>query len=255
MRQASLNPAGASHQFNPESFLGRALKDLHKRDGKKKRVRKAGDPPSNSSSSSSSSSSSEESSSESSSSGYDSDWSTDSSSAGRHNRGKRRGKHKKSGIHLQKPIDPKTYSGTDDVSVFHRFMQDSYTYVDILGNKRRCNVYHISQFLDGTARDFYNIVVSSEYQKWDLARFFRELINYCFPRDFKTRLRRKIDGCYQGGHCVRVYAHKLCGMYHMLGDESERVQVIRLWRGMSKDITYQLLLQGFSEEVHTWDEL
>ncbi len=187
--------------------------------------------------------------------GYDSDWSTDSPSAGHHNRGKRRRKHKKSGIHLQKLIDPKTYSGTDDVSVFHRFMQDSYTYVDVLGNKHRRDVYHISRFLDGTARDFYNIVVSSEYQKWDLARFFRKLINYCFPHDFKTRLRHKIDGCYQGGRRVRVYAHKLHGMYHMLGDESERVQVIRLWRGMSKDITYQLLLQGFSEEVHTWDEL
>ncbi|KAK0188323.1 hypothetical protein F5146DRAFT_902987, partial [Armillaria mellea] len=110
----------------------------------------------------------------------------------------------------------------------------------------------ISRFLDGAARDFYDIVVSRNYEDWTLGTFFQEMFDYCFPIVFCEKIRKEIENCHQGGCRVKVFTHELENLYNVLGDESDRTKVVKLWKGLTLDITNMLSWKGFSQEVHSW---
>ncbi|KAG6326681.1 hypothetical protein ID866_12408, partial [Astraeus odoratus] len=61
--------------------------------------------------------------------------------------------------------------------------------------------------------------------RWCLADFFQELFNYCFPVDFKIKLRRKLQCCYQNDMSVCEYIYELNEMWNLLGETDERVKV------------------------------
>ncbi|KAG7439568.1 uncharacterized protein BT62DRAFT_1055722 [Guyanagaster necrorhizus] len=78
-------------------------------------------------------------------------------------------------------------------------MQDCESYLEVLDDDPVRDVYNISRFLDGTACDFYDVVVSGNYEKWTLGTFFREMFDYCFPIDFHEKIWKEIENCRQGG--------------------------------------------------------
>lgn len=251
-RQSSAAPMNepwhASSQVPPNSFLGRTL---HRgSDGERRRGHAASSlSPSGSSSSSSS----------------DSGSSLDNESSSTSNGKKKKKKHRKHKSHsrrkhkgkskdvrLRRPIDPKVYSGSVDVKKVNRFMQDCESYLEVLDDDPVRDVYNISRFLDGAARDFYDVVVSGNYEDWTLGTFFREMFDYCFPIDFREKIRKEIENCRQGGRRVKVFTHELENLYNVLGDESDRAKVVKLWKGLTLDITDMLSWKGFSQEVHSW---
>lgn len=65
--------------------------------------------------------------------------------------------------------------------------------LEVLDDDPVRDVYNISRFLDGAARDF----------------FFREMFDYCFPIDFREKIRKEIENCRQGGRRVKVFTHEL----------------------------------------------
>ncbi|KAK0432687.1 uncharacterized protein EV420DRAFT_1696394, partial [Desarmillaria tabescens] len=234
-------PAFAADQVAPNSYLGRALK---KSVGSAEPVNTPADEPDDSSSSSSSSS-------------------DDESSSGNERRKKKHHKKKKSSRRSrshsrdrwEKPILPCTYNGSDDPKLVACFIQECDQYLKMGNVKDEDKVFRISRYLEGKARDFYDQSVSMNYNEWDLTTFFWEMFNYCFPRDFRAKVRRRIRQCFQGDRDVRAYAHELKGHYHMLGDESERTQVLRLWYGLRCDLREELSHCFYDEEINTWHEI
>ncbi|KAK0223491.1 hypothetical protein IW262DRAFT_1367299 [Armillaria fumosa] len=118
-----------------------------------------------------------------------------------------------------RPIPPTPYDGSPDPEALTLFIQEAEQYLKAAGISRRDEVYRVARFLKGEARRFYVQNVSSNYKDWSLTQFYDELFNWCFPRDYRTDIRRKIAKCFQGSRRCRDY-----------------VQVLKLWRGLRSSI-------------------
>ncbi|KDR73785.1 hypothetical protein GALMADRAFT_251592 [Galerina marginata CBS 339.88] len=69
--------------------------------------------------------------------------------------GAKRHKRKKTGQSKLKPVPPKTYHGQENYKQFHQFLTDGLAYVTDGQVPREKQVYVLSRYLDGKARDFY----------------------------------------------------------------------------------------------------
>ncbi len=78
------------------------------------------------------------------------------------------------------------------------------------------------------------------------------MFDYCFPIDFREKIQKEIENCHQGGRRVKVFTHELENLYNVLSDESDRAKVVKLWKGLTLDITDMLSQKSFSQEVHSW---
>jgi len=206
VRRARLRgePLRPVHQIEPTSYLGRAFRGIGERGG-------AGDPPSSPSSSGSSSSRTSS--------------ATRSSSSGSSSTPRPRKRHRLTRSHRRrrsrrhrrrhardsplgrshpqlKPREPEVYDGRTDINLFHRFIQQSTDYIDGYALPQWRQVSTLSYFLKDKAYEFYVNTVSRNPRSWTLRRFFIELFNYCFPIDFRSRMREKLDRFRQGDRPV-----------------------------------------------------
>ncbi|PBK81301.1 hypothetical protein ARMGADRAFT_948505, partial [Armillaria gallica] len=154
-----------------------------------------------------------------------------------------------------KPIPPSTYNGSDDLKKVACFIQECKQYLKMAKVADEDKVFRISRYLEGPAQDFYDQSVSMNYNEWNIDTFFWEFFNYCFPHDYCAKVCQKIKQCFQEERDVRAYAHELKGHYHMLGDESERTQVLRLWYGLRRDLRQELSAHYYNKEVNTWEKI
>ncbi|KAK0222119.1 hypothetical protein IW262DRAFT_1552778 [Armillaria fumosa] len=234
-------PAFAADQVAPNSFLGKLLKKSGSGNGMGVPPEEPGDPGSEPSYSDHSDN--------------ESGPSGDDSTPETRRKKKSKSHHASERPSWDKPIPPSPYNGSDDPKKVARFIQECEQYLKMAQVADEDKVFRISRYLEGSARDFYDQSVSMNYNQWDIDTFFWELFNYCFPRDYRAKVRRKIKQCFQGSRDVRTYSHELKGQYHMLGDESERTQVLRLWFGLRQDLREELKARYYDEEVNTWEEI
>jgi len=88
-----------------------------------------------------------------------------------------------------KPIPPTEYDRAVDPQKFHRFITEGTAYVrDGHVPAKKC-VFILSHYLMGRAHEFYTCEVAGDPYQWRLPKFFKELFNYCFPIDFRTKQR------------------------------------------------------------------
>ncbi|PBK85931.1 hypothetical protein ARMGADRAFT_1086973 [Armillaria gallica] len=151
----SSSPLPSNESIPGGFYLGNVLKTLESGNGSGLPSNDPGDLSSDSSSSSSSSSSSDN----------ESEHSNDDS---RQQKKKKHHKKKKSSCHRsrsrshehsspwEKPIPPSTYNGSDDPKKVARFIQESEQYLKMAKLADEDKVFHISRYLEGPARDFYD---------------------------------------------------------------------------------------------------
>lgn len=97
-----------------------------------------------------------------------------------------------------KPTPPEKYDGRVDVRAFHQFLTHGTAYVKYGYVERERQVIVLSEFLTGKAYTFYTQRVAFEPEKWSTRKFFVELFNYCFPIDFRSQQRDKLNSLSQG---------------------------------------------------------
>ena len=98
----------------------------------------------------------------------------------------------------QKITPPSTYDGQPDLAVFDKWTYEvshwaklnKYRDVTALGML----VAHVS----GEAGHFFMDYVAGEEDTWTLKEMYEALFDYCFPMDFKDRLRAKLSQSVQG---------------------------------------------------------
>ncbi|TFK48034.1 hypothetical protein OE88DRAFT_596016 [Heliocybe sulcata] len=246
-RNTNMQPVS---QLDKKSYLGRAFEKV----GKHNRPDSSDDSGGASSPSSPSSSSSSDSDGSSDSSSSSEDSSPHRKASKKHKSSKKKSKSKK-GKSLLKPIAPNPYDGTADTRQFLKFMTESIAYVKDGRVRRRRRIPYIAHYLEGKAHDFYTRTVSVNAGHWKIDKFFRELFNYCFPIDYRCKLRQKLRKCYQNDKNVREYVYELTEFYTMLGVDSERDRVTKLWDGLNKDIQSELWRNRLNPEVSTWEEV
>jgi hypothetical protein len=85
---------------------------------------------------------------------------------------------------LIKLIASREYDGSVDACAYHRFVEESTAYLIDGHVSTDHHISILSHYLTGRAYDFYTQKVSLDKESWDLADFYSELFNYCFPINF-----------------------------------------------------------------------
>ncbi|KAG6874962.1 hypothetical protein C0992_005778 [Termitomyces sp. T32_za158] len=153
---------------------------------------------------------------------------------------------------LIKPTPPEKYSGQADLRSFHKFLTHGTSYVKYGYVERRRQVIVLSEFLTGKAYIFYTQRVSINPEKWDLQKFLTELFNYCFPIDFRNQQRTKLNNFSQGTRSVREYVSDLEELFTIVGADSKRAKVVKLFNGFCALIRKALLREHLNPEVTSW---
>jgi hypothetical protein len=89
----------------------------------------------------------------------------------------------------------------------------------------------------------------------NLEKFFKGLFDFCFPIDFKSQLRRKLDDCYQNNLSVDDYVYQLEELHMMLGIRNNRQRVLNLWKGFHPDIIEALWMQKLNPDISSWKKV
>jgi len=148
-----------------------------------------------------------------------------------------------------KPIPPVEYDGSVDSKAFHQFIMEGTAYVKDGEVPSKKQAFILSHYLKGRAHEFYVREVSGDPYRWRLSTFLRELFNYCFPVDFRIKLRKKLHTCYQGSKSVRDYLYELNEIWNMIGETDERAKVHKLWFGLRKEIQHDLWRDKLNPEI------
>ncbi|KAF4585118.1 hypothetical protein EYR40_001954 [Pleurotus pulmonarius] len=236
-----------SSQIPPNSFLGRALKSVDEKRGRRKNKT------SDDSSDDDPSSSSSEGPIDSSSSGESS--SSDESSIGirkSKRRNPKRSSKRKSNL---KPTPPEAYDGKADLTQFYRFVSDGTAYLKEGGVQKKFRVRKLATFLKGRAYDYYLQQVSMNPGIWTLREFFEGLMNACFPVDLLEQTRSEIDRLWQRDLSVRDYSAQLKQKYDVIGSVSEQEKVVKLWNGFKAEIRAELYREKLNPNISSWDEV
>ena len=117
-------------------------------------------------------------------------------------------------------------------------------------------VYTLSRYLTGRAYNYYTQKVALTEERWTLAEFFQGMFNYCFPADYRTKLRAKLDRLSQNsGQSVTEYIYELEELCNLLGDVSERDRTIRFWNGLRSKLQQALWRDKLSPETSSWKDV
>ena len=246
-------------QIPKNSYLGAAFKQVKAADHKGKRKRSPSSPESSDSSSDAAPDDGDDESSDPSDSGSSSSESYDDSSDDDDDyprrKGKRSRKRKRSrSPRKAKPIAPRDYDGRENPRAFHRFMKESINYLEDAKVKRKRYAYTLSRYLTGRAYNYYTQKVALTEEKWSLDEFFQGMFNYCFPANYRTKLRAKLDKLSQNANqTVTEFIYELEELCNLIGEVSERDRVIRLWNGLRSELQRALWRDKLSPETSSWE--
>ncbi|KZT18503.1 hypothetical protein NEOLEDRAFT_1051794, partial [Neolentinus lepideus HHB14362 ss-1] len=156
---------------------------------------------------------------------------------------------------LVKPLPPHKYDGTADIKIFTHFMEESLAFIED-GRLTSSNRWrYISHYMEDKALTFYNRSVSRNATEWSPQLFFSELFNYCFPLDFRQKMRAKLRYCRQGSKSVKDYIHEISELQHFVGVSDRQECVRQLWDGFTPDLQSGLIEGELSPEVNTWEQV
>ena len=174
----------------------------------------------------------------------------------RHGRNRRRRKSSSSSPRMViKPIAPKEYNGSANARSYHRFVRESEAYLRDGKVKGRRRIFLLSHYLTDKAYDFYTQKVANNEADWTLSHFYDELFNFCFPIDYRMQIRRNLNRCHQNDKTVTEYVHELTELFNMIGDVSERDQVLKFWNGSRAVIQKGLWRDNLNPEVSSWSSV
>ncbi|PSR70620.1 hypothetical protein PHLCEN_2v13501, partial [Hermanssonia centrifuga] len=155
-----------------------------------------------------------------------------------------------------KPREPTAYDGRADVQDFHKFMRESIEYVTGYELDAERYISTLSSFMKGKAYRFFSMQVSTKDPgTWGLEKFFRELFDFCFPVDFRLKVRDTLRNKYQGRLTVQEYVSELEELFMMAGVISDKEKVIKLWNGLHSYIQKELWRFELSPTSSLWEDV
>ena len=69
------------------------------------------------------------------------------------------------------------------------------------------------------------------------------------------QIRRNLNRCHQNDKTVTEYVHELTELFNMIGDVSERDQVLKFWNGSRAVIQKGLWRDNLNPEVSSWSSV
>lgn len=161
---------------------------------------------------------------------------------------------------LFKPIPPEKYDGSPSIQKFFRFIKQTDEYLTDGRAPKEREVSIASKFLDGKAYDFYLLNVSLQPQRWLWHEFAEALFNHCFPADFRTRQRSKLNNFRQRILTVKEYISQMYELFIVVGldvenNNDERMMADKFWHGLRIEIQEQLWLSNMNPDVNSLEDI
>ncbi|KAK1234115.1 hypothetical protein PQX77_002683 [Marasmius sp. AFHP31] len=154
-----------------------------------------------------------------------------------------------------KPIPPPTYDGTPDAERFQNWVMRMIQYLEEGYVPEEEQVMLASNFLRGKALSFFLQKVSRNHLKWQMLDLAKGIFNFCFPIDYRSQQRNKLNNCRQGNRSVIEYAYKYEMLNNLIGTASECKMVIKFWDSLNVKIRRELHHEKKNKEIHTYEEI
>ena len=110
-------------------------------------------------------------------------------------------------------------------------------------------------YVSGKASDFFMDYVAGHEDRWTVKTMYEALFDYCFPTDFKDRLRARLSQSVQGKRNIRDFVRDVEKLASRFPDVNERTVIQTFWNGMHQDIRLRLIEWGVSTERTPLDEI
>ena len=156
-----------------------------------------------------------------------------------------------------KPIPPKDYDGAQNPKAYHRFVMEGEAYLRDGKVSKERHIHILAHYLDGKAYSFYmQKVASDKPENWDLYKFFTELFNYCFPTDYRQKMRLKLEDLHQkANQPVIEFVYELQELFSMVGAMPAEMKVVKLWYSLNTRTQRALWRDGLHPDSSSWDEV
>ncbi|KAJ6587584.1 hypothetical protein DFH09DRAFT_1359264 [Mycena vulgaris] len=115
------------------------------------------------------------------------------------------------GIKIKAPF---VWDGKPVMDTFDHWTYEVDTWIELTALTDKLAMKLIVNFMSGTASKFFMDHVSTELKKWTVKDVYRALFNYCFPADFKLRLRKRLMNAYQGKKTQPRAVGRFAGPYN-----------------------------------------
>ncbi|KEP44986.1 zinc knuckle protein [Rhizoctonia solani 123E] len=150
---------------------------------------------------------------------------------------------------------PKPYKGEADIDKYDVFIFNYKLFVDDTKLSNGKAVLTMSRFLEDKAATYFMLNVAPRPERHTMQSVFVGLYEYCFPPDFKDKMRRKYNRKCQGDSSVQDYFAELARLRMRLREIDDRHHVLRAWDGAARYIKVAWALKGISAETSDIDTL
>ena len=150
---------------------------------------------------------------------------------------------------------PAKWDGTPDLDVYDTWKYNLTTWAELNGTPDYIMVKTMTYYITGKASQFFMNHVAKSKFTWTLENVYDGLFNYCFPEDFKTMLRDRLEFATQGSSRVRDYVRDIEQLAARFSDVSEFQLVQIFWRGLNHYLRVGLVEKGLGPETTRLDKL
>ncbi|KAJ7808641.1 hypothetical protein B0H14DRAFT_3482147 [Mycena olivaceomarginata] len=106
------------------------------------------------------------------------------------------------GIKIKAPF---IWDGKPVMDTFDHWTYEVDTWIELTALSDKLAMKLIVNFMSGTASKFFMDHVATNLKQWTIKDVYKALFDYCFPTDFKLRLRKRLMSAYQGKKTVRDF--------------------------------------------------
>jgi len=150
---------------------------------------------------------------------------------------------------------PEKFDGSPDFDKFERFIFSANAYYSWAGLNSEERIQHVQSLLKGTAAYFYMQNVARDPAAWTMARFGKELFDYCFPRNFVELAQKRFDNLVQGRKQLLDFIRTIEKLAERTPDVTESQKRRKLFDGANGYLRIGWRKEGLSAELTSLDEL
>ena len=150
---------------------------------------------------------------------------------------------------------PSVYNGKADLDVFDCWTMEVENWAKLNRIKEKIVVTLLNKYITSRASIFYMKYVVRRIKDWTLKSIFEGLFNFCFPREFKANLRRKLMTTTQGKAQITEFIRDIELMADRFPDVNECGIIEIFWWGMHQNTRSRVLEMGAHPERSTMEKL
>ena len=150
---------------------------------------------------------------------------------------------------------PSSYNGKADLDVFDRWAFEVTTWKRLNRLSDEIAITMLNKYVTDKAGVFYMKYVAGKAKRWTLTDLFEGLFDYCFPKDFKSNLRRRLMTASQGKARITEFIRDIELMAGRFPDVNRRGIIDIFWWGIHQSIRVEVLRMGAHPERSSLDTI